>query len=288
MSVATIFNACGGGGGGSHGGGTVLYYPYENVYGDVCSTYSPTPGCTFDRSTGLRVITTDSIDGSLVNMWTVKFDLYGTATVKDQYGNFIGYYDVSDFDGYQGGTVIGVGTTGVFWEDVAGGSYYWDSNGVLFSDNYYESNYLEAINNVNAGDAVDVDYVAMNDEANQGLVAKAAQKLQAKYGFQKEKANAVAAQLNRWGLGAVERGYSTAADIKATFQSTFGVDLDSAVAAAVALKAGDKSKMIALTNRSANALGISPRDAEAFLKDSYSDGLASFGYSQEEISGLDW
>src|SRR3712207_4514014 len=73
IAIAVGLMACGGGGGGHYGGGggssgggtvgggtgggsgDVLYYPYENGYGDICSTMESSPGCTFDRATGTRI-----------------------------------------------------------------------------------------------------------------------------------------------------------------------------------------------------------------------------------------
>ncbi len=85
------FVACGGGGGG--GSSRTVYYPYETVYGDLCQNEEPTPGCTFDRNTGLRVTVTadphynDYGHGS-DDLWYVKFDGGGQAAVYDDLGRF--------------------------------------------------------------------------------------------------------------------------------------------------------------------------------------------------------
>ncbi len=53
-AASLLLSACGGGGH-DHHSSAVLYYPYETVYGDICTTMEPTPGCTFSSSTGLRI-----------------------------------------------------------------------------------------------------------------------------------------------------------------------------------------------------------------------------------------
>ena len=64
LALPALLAACGGGGGGSASGGsiynpgnsgTVIYGPYETVYGAACQTSQPSPGWTFTRSTATRV-----------------------------------------------------------------------------------------------------------------------------------------------------------------------------------------------------------------------------------------
>lgn len=284
-AAALTVASCGGGGGGGGGGSSILYYPYENVYGDVCATWTPTPGCTFDAVTGLRIDVNESVD-SVSNMWTVRFDSTGTfADVWDEWGIYQGVYLTSEFAGWQGGNKIGVGTTGLFWENVSGGRYLWDSNGVLYNDNLFESNYLKAINNKSAGEAVDTDIVAMANESEARLVEAAANNLVKKYSFTKEKAHAVASGLHRWGSDVIKnRGWSTAEDLKSGLEATFGVDYGQAVAAVKDLMEGKPEGMQILTERSAAALGLKPSDAKQFIIDSYEGALADFGYSAADLN----
>ncbi len=292
LLVANIVS-CGGGGGGG-GGNHIVYYPYENVYGDVCTgKFDPTPGCTFNRDDGSRVIVSQSADYNLFggkdgDLYRVEFDGNGYGDVYEVIGGVYYYLETrhaSSFSGWQGGSTIGVGTTGLFWENVAFGDYYLDSKGVLYSANVHESNFYEAINNQTAGMTANTDIAAINEDLNRELVAKAASNLVEKYGFQESKAQAVASQLNRFAVGLNNRGYSAPEDIKSTFQATFGVDYGSAVAAVEDLLLRRKPEAIReLQNRSAAALGLQPRMAKQFIKDSYEKALADFGYT----GSLDW
>src|SRR5690348_14709490 len=122
-AIACSFVACGGG---HHGSGDTLYYPYETVYGDICSSYEPTPGCTFDRATGQRITVShdpdyDRYGGGSDDMWFVTFDGGGRAKVYDANGVFQYYEDVANFAGYVGGYSIGVGSSGLYWEDIRNG-----------------------------------------------------------------------------------------------------------------------------------------------------------------------
>jgi hypothetical protein len=129
----------------------IVYFPFETVYGDLCTTTEPTPGCTFSSTSGTRINVTQDPDfdrfGNGTNdMWYVQFDGSGRAAVYDDLGRFQYYADVSDFAGYISGTTIGVGTSGLYWENIANGSYWLGRNGVLYSANVGESRYGEAVN----------------------------------------------------------------------------------------------------------------------------------------------
>lgn len=288
-AVATAFTACGGGGGGGGGSGTTLYYPYETVYGSLCATTQPTPGCTFDRATGLRINVTadphyDRYGFGSDDLWFVQFDGAGNAAVYDDLGNFQYFADVSDFAGYIGGTTIGVGTTGLFWENIANGTYWLGKNGVLYSANLLESNFGEAINNKTAGKASDTNFAALNSDANKKLVKQATDKLMKEYGFQQAKAQAVASALNSWAVAAAERGTTTSADMDKTFKAVFGVKFADALAAVKDLQKGDLAGMQDLTNRSAAAMGLKPHQAQKFIKGMYKKALADWGYDANAIN----
>ena len=131
-ALALGFFGCGGGGGG--GSTNVLYYPFETVYGDICATSEPTPGCTFDVATGARITVSrdshyDRYGFGSDDMWYVEFDQYGEAAVYNERNEFQYYADVHEFAGYVGGNFIGVGTSGLFWEDIRNGSYWLGRNG---------------------------------------------------------------------------------------------------------------------------------------------------------------
>ena len=140
VAVASAFAACGGGGGGSSdnsGGSTyTLYYPYKTVYGDVCANTEPTPGCTFLVSNGKRITVSVDPDYNKYgygsdDLWYVQFDSAGNAKVYNDLGQYQYTADASKFAGYVGGTTIGVGTTGMYWENVSNGTYWLGKNGVL-------------------------------------------------------------------------------------------------------------------------------------------------------------
>lgn len=286
MVLAFGLLACGGGGGGS---GSILYYPYEDVYGNVCSTQEASPGCTFDRATGARINVAydrhyDRYLGGSDDLWYVQFDGGGTAAVYNEFGQFQYYTDVSSFYGWVGSTTIGVGVTGLFWEDVRNGTYWLGKNGVLYSANQFESNYGDAINDETADDATDTNFAALNSEGNKKLIKGGAEKLVKDYGFTPAKAKAVATALNAWYVSGVERGFSTTTDVDKTFRTVFGVGYGDALAAVKQYLDGDKTGMRDLSNRSAAALGLKPHQAQKYMKGMYKKALANFGYDVETVN----
>jgi hypothetical protein len=129
----------------------IVVYLYETMYGTACTGPEPTPSCTFDRSTGARITVTADPDYDRYGFGSddlgfVTFDGAGNAAVYDDLGHFQYFTDVSHFTGYIGGTTIGVGTTGVYWENVAHGTYWLGRNGVLYSANLANANFGQAIN----------------------------------------------------------------------------------------------------------------------------------------------
>lgn len=288
-AVTAMIPACGGGGGGSNSPG-VIYYPYETVYGDICSSSEPIPGCTFDAVTGNRIAVTvdpdfDRYGGGTNDMWYVVFDSTGYGAVYDDFGNYQYSADVSAFAGYIGGTTVGVGTSGLYWENIALGTYWLGKNGVLYSANFGESAYGQAVNTETAGTATDTNFAALNSDANKALVSKATDKLMRDYGFKKDKAHAVASALNSWAVAAAERGKTTTKDMDRTFKAVFGVNFADALSAVKDLQKGDLAGMQDLTNRSAAALGLKPHQAQKFMKGMYKKSLASFGY---DVESLNW
>lgn len=292
--VMLSLSACGGGGSGGGGGGgggssDTLYYPYETVYGDVCTTQQATPGCTFLSSNGKRIKVTEDTDYNRTghgsdDMWYVKFDASGTAAVYDEYGRFQYYAGVHEFAGYVGGTTIGVGTTGMYWENISGGTYWLGKNGVLYSANQGEGKYGEAINDKSSSEASDSNFAALRSETNKKLVSMASQKLMKEYGFQQDKAVAVASALNSWAVAAAERGQTTPQDMDKTFKSVFGVKFADALAAVKDLQTGSTSGMTEMTNRSAAALGLKPHEAQKFIKGMYRKALANWGYDVDQVN----
>lgn len=292
--VATSFVACGGGGGGSivvgGGGGGVISYPYETVFGDTCATYEATPGCTFSAATGQRITVSadpnyDRYGYGSDDLSYVVFYADGTGDVYSATGSFIGRRSVSSFAGWVGGNVIGVGTTGLFWENVTGGTYWLGKNGVLYNANLGESNYGEAINNKNAGQASDASVAALASDSNKRLVAKAADKLVKEYSLTKPKAMAIASALNTWAVSSSGRGYTTTRDIDTTFKKVFGVPYSTALSAVQDLVVkNDPSGMQDVTDRSATALGLKPHQAQKFIKGMYKKALASYGVDSNMVN----
>jgi hypothetical protein len=289
--VATAYVGCGGGAevnvGG--GGGGVVQYPYETVYGDMCQTYEATPGCTFSSTTGNRITVNqdpsyDKYGNGSDDLWYVKFDSSGHGAVYDDLGNYQYTANVSDFAGFISGSTIGVGNSGLFWENVSNGTYWLGKNGVLYNANLGESNYGQAINNKNAGKASDASVAALASDANKALVAKAADKLVKDYQLAPAKAKAIASALNVFGVTAAERGYATTKDVDQTFKSVFGVQYSDALSAVKALQTGDTSGMKDVTDRSAAALGLKPYQAQKFIKGMYKKALASYGVDVDMIN----
>lgn len=293
LAAATLglmmLSSCGGG-----GSGRVLYYPYETLFGDLCSSSEPVPGCTFHSDDGSRIKVTEDPDYGVFgngsdDMWYVEFWKDSDGNVWGDVSNNLGLYQntlhISEFAGWVGDSYIGLGTTGLFWENVTNGVYWWGKNGVLYSGNPFDSNFGEAINNDIAFQPGDMNFAALSSEGFKELNNKAAKKLVDKYGFSDEKAHAVANALSRWNVSAVERGFTTTKAMDKTFQETFGVDFNSALSAVKSYMAGNKEQARDLTNRSAAALGIKPHHAEQFIKDMYADALADYNY---DVSTLKW
>jgi len=297
LAVPALLAACGGGGGGGGdvvynppggGGGTIIYGPYETVYGDACQASEPTPGCTFNSSNGTRVNVTqdahyDRYGYDADDLWFVSFDANGNAQVYNDLGKYQYSTHVSTFAGHINGTTIGVGTTGLFWENVAGGTYWLGKNGVLYSANTSDNNFGDAINSDEADDASDTNFTAISSDGNKALVKQGAAKLVKEYGFSQEKARAVASALNSWAVNGAERGYVTTGDMDKTFKSVFGVEYQSALAAVKDLTTGNKQSMRDLTDRSASALGIKPAQAQKFMKGMYKKALSNWGFDVESV-----
>lgn len=290
--VMSILTACGGGGGGV-GGGTyssvdVVRYPYETVYGDACQTSEPTPGCTFSAATGQRISvsadpTYNSQGYGSDDLWYVKFNSSGSAAVYNDLGQYQYTASANQFAGYIGGTTIGVGTTGAFWENVSNKTYWFGKNGVLYSANTGASNYGKAINNKDASKVSDSDLKALRSEANVKLIKAGADKLMKQYGLSASKATAVASALNTMAVMGVQRGKVTEAELDKTFRTFSGSSMQQAIAAVKAFQAGDVSQARELTNRSADALGLKPEQAQAFIKGMYKGALSKFGYDVDQI-----
>ena len=294
IGAIALLSSCGGGGGGSapsDNSSDILMYPYETVYGDICRTSEPTPGCTFSRQTGQRV--TVSKDGDYDqygygsdDLWFVKFDSSGHADVYDDLGNFQYTARASEFAGFIGGTTIGVGTSGMYWENVANKDYWFGNKGVLYSANTYASNYGQAINNKNAKNATDVNSIAINSETNKKLIQAGATKLVKQYGLSQSKAVAVASALNSWAVMGAERGKVTPTDMDKTFKRVFGVQFNDALAAVNAFRTGAadaSAKARELTNRSATQLGLKPDQAEDFIKGMYQGAIEDMGYKVDDV-----
>ncbi|MNT68800.1 hypothetical protein D3C72_2070600 [compost metagenome] len=124
----------------------------------------------------------------------------------------------------------------------------------------------------------------MNSDSNKKLVARASEKLMKEYGFQKDKAVAVASALNSWAVAAAERGKTTEKDMDKTFKAVFGVQFGDALAAVKDLQMGDNGSMRDLTNRSASALGLKPNQAQKFMKGMYKKALANWGYDESSFN----
>jgi len=298
----SILSACGGGGGqpGSYNPpavdtGDILRYPYETVYGDACrSTSEVTPGCTFSRSTGLRV--TVSADPSYNSqgfgsddLRYVTFDSSGRGVVKDDLGNFKKYADASEFAGYISGTYgsgtkIGVGTTGAFWESVSGHTYWFGKNGVLYSANTGASNYGQAINNKKAKQISDANAKKVKSASNQALIKAGALKLQ-ELGLSADKATAVASAMNSMAVMSSERGTITDADFNRTFKTlSGGVAYGDALAAVNSFVQGNKGPARELTQRSASSLGLTAEEGEAYMKGLFAPHAKKLGVDLEQIS----
>lgn len=130
---------------------TKFSFLFATVEGTVCQNAEPTPGCTFSGATNLRITVEqdphyNSAGSGTDDLWYVRFDSSGRGAVYNQLGQFQYYADVQDFAGYMGGTTIGVGTTGFYWENVTNATYWLGKHGVLYSANASGPNFGQAIN----------------------------------------------------------------------------------------------------------------------------------------------
>lgn len=285
LGAIVLLSSCGGGSGGS---GVILYYPYRTVYGHICQTFEPIPGCTFDSATGQRITVHhdphyDRYRGATDDMWYVIFDLNGVAAVYDELGRFRYYASVSQFAGYMGGYYIGVGSSSLYWEDIRGKSYWLGKNGVLYSANLMAPNFGRAINE-NDEASHSTRMALMQSAANRLLVQKATQYLHQEFDLPENKARLIASSLNAYALTAVTRGYLTTKDIDSTFETVFGVTFSQASQAVKALQKGEKDLMRSLTEKSSQYLGISPQKAQRFIKLMYKEALAQMGYNIDDIN----
>jgi hypothetical protein len=311
--IISALTACGGGGGidsgsgngSGSGGGTVVIgpspsvppsnssdlirYPYETVYGDVCLNSQPTPGCTFSRATGKRITVSADPNYDMQgygsdDLWFVKFDSRGTAAVYDDLGRLQYNADITKFAGHVGGTTIGVGQTGLFWENVSNKTYWFGKNGVLYSANKFDSNFGEAINTKDADKEKVMNSKAFNSDINKSLIRAGAAKLQKQYGLSASKAVAVASALNSWAVMGAERGKITTGDMDRTFKAVFNVPFTEALAAFKDFQNGDVTGARELTHRSATALGLKPDQAQEFIKGMYKGAIEQMGFKTSDIS----
>jgi hypothetical protein len=131
---------------------TPTFNLFQDVDGNVCPLASaPTPGCTFKVGSGARVTVVDDPDFNRFgfgrdDLWYVLIDGAGNAYVYDNSSVYQETRNLAEFAGYIGGTTIGVGTSGILWENVAGGTYWLGANDVLYSANNSASNFGQAIN----------------------------------------------------------------------------------------------------------------------------------------------
>ncbi|MFN8945420.1 MAG: hypothetical protein ACK5WZ_12455 [Pseudobdellovibrionaceae bacterium] len=295
--AALTMTACGGGGGGGVQTpqpviGTpsqAISYPYETVYGDVCINTEPTPGCTFVAATGQRVAVSYDPhynrygDGS-DDLWFVNFNNSGTARVYNDAGVFQYVAHASDFAGYIGGSTIGVGTTGAFWENVANKEYFFGKNGVLYSGNAFAGNFGQAINKKQATKVTSTNVALLTSKQNTAIVARAAKGIQTKWKLSEQSAKTVASALNAWAVAGAERGKTTDADIDLTIKNAFGFKFMDALQAVKDFQSGKSNSAQQLTNRTANHLGIKPSQAKEFVKGLYKKGLAEYGVDADSIN----
>ena len=80
------------------------------------------------------------------DFWYVQFDDSGNGNVYSNSGIYQYSAPVSNFAGYISGTTIGVGTMGLYLENVSNRTYWIGDIGVLYSANMSNPNYRQAIN----------------------------------------------------------------------------------------------------------------------------------------------
>lgn len=124
---------------------------FENVDGTACPGTVPTPGCTFLRTTRARISVNSDPNYNRFglgsdDLWYVKFYADGTADVYNDLGVYQYTSTTNMFAGWIGGNTIGVGTSGLYWENVTGGTYWLGRDGVLYNAMTGDSNYGKAIN----------------------------------------------------------------------------------------------------------------------------------------------
>ncbi len=268
---------------------SIVYYPYETVFGSVCKTFQPTPGCTFSRKTGQRVtVSSDpAFDAGGIgsdNMWYVKFNSRGQASVYNDLGVFQYNANIKQFAGFIKGTTIGVGSSGAYWENVSNKTYWFGKNGVLYNANKSSINYGKAINTKDAAKASDMNSKAISSDINKKLIQSGAEVLAKQYGLSANKALSVASALNSWAVMGAERGKVTSKDMDQTFETVFGVKFNQALSAFKDFQNGDATGAREMTNRSATTLGLKPDQAKEFIKNMYKGAIEQQGYKADQVN----
>jgi hypothetical protein len=189
-----------------------------------------------------------------------------------------------DMDGNYKGTI--------YADDMRDLDYYGDSvnghylDGWMYYDKYANRLYLEdssggvgrSINSKTAGSSSDSNWAAQASEARREKVNMVARGLNETYALPMERAKVIASALQSFHETQVDRGASTEQDVASTFKTVFGVEYNSALAAAKAFQGGSAQPIRDLTNRSADYLGIKPAQAQRFVKDMYRKTLKEQGY----------
>lgn len=199
-----------------------------------------------------------------------------TGYLTDANGKSVGTINAADMRGYDGySSVNGTYLSGYMY-------YNYGANRLFLEDS--GGGVGRALNSVSANKGSDSNWAASASDTRKEKIDMFAEGLQKKYSLPKDKATVVASALESYHETQVERGFSTAQDVEISFKKVFGVDYNSALAAAQAFQNGQPAQIRDLTNRSAAYLGIKPDQAQKFIKEMYRGTMKENGYDPDTVS----
>jgi hypothetical protein len=244
LALALGLSACGGGS--SSGSAVVIVTPvvlqaWFDVYGVHCADGAPHAGCNF-YSNGTKI--RDYQDPNYYN------SAYNGGHYLE-YANW-GYTDSYGFHQYYNG-------------------YAWLSNtGILYSDTGV------ALNETQGEQGRDLFGDVASQESS--VISAAAGTLQ-EYGMAEDKALDFATTLNDFATLPKTRA-RTLADVDATMQRMYGVDLNTGKGALEKAMQGDTSGVMALNDVVANHLGMSAEASSKMLRKFYAKQIAQSGLTE--------
>lgn len=301
--LSMLLSACGGGGGNS---APPIYHPFSKINGAICyDVKNPVPGCTYNTNDGSRVNVSQSADygkgGSYSspktteNMMYVQFDILGNAYIYDPTYSTVIPVEIKAADELPGFKEYGLGTVWFgtdggsfsYRHDVVGGTYWLDSNWVLYNAMSGEASYGKAINNLTGGGVASMNF-SENAVADGATAQEKAAKTLIGLGIEKKKAATIAnILLTDFGGQTYSRGYAAVSSVDNMYKAAFGVDgkaAQKALADVIAKKEVTKEAAQTLAAVTDHLGTKSTKNTVKALSYLYSDALEQYAGSAD----LEW